>query len=312
MNHGAASISRGALTLLLDLMNTPRLESALEYLKSSGVFDEVLTARLLSPVSSGQTTICVDGKDRELIPNPGGPGYRYFSEAIGWVDLPANEAGRFRVDLQRMLNLVRGWLDISMHQPVVTLQPDAIWDLGDMWVGKRRLAVLFMRRAHLAASAANLRNALSNFPRRRSAIVLTDVALNSYGPSLPGEPLCIALSDLLLPEQSSISEIDKGMIGELLGYGPAQTENMAPVSCSDDGGELNVNGEDYFFTGLTQKRIIRQLFDAWEAGQPRLRTTAVLEEAESKASAMSQAFSGYKGDWKKVIGYGDGCCWLIV
>jgi hypothetical protein len=43
-----------------------------------------------------------------------------------------------------------------------------------------------------------------------------------------------------------------------------------------------------------------------------LRTTAVLEEAESKATAMSQAFSGYKGDWKKVIGYGDGCCWLIV
>jgi len=169
-----------------------------------------------------------------------------------------------------------------------------------------------MRRAHLAASAANLRNALLNFPRRRSAIVLTDVTISSYAPSLPGEPLCIALSELLLPEQSSVSEIDKGMIGELLGYGPAPTAFRAPVSCSDDGGELHVNGEDYFFTGLTQKRIIRQLFDAWEAGQPLLRTTAVLGEAESKATAMSQAFSGYKGDWKKVIGYGDGCCWLIV
>lgn len=312
MTPEVLSISRSALSLLLNLINTPRMESTLDYLKSSGVSDEVLATRLMSPVRSDQETICVDGRDRELIPNPDGPGYRYFSEAVGWVDVSANEICRFRVDPQRMLNLVRGWLDISMHQPVVTLQSDAIWDLGDMWVGKRRLAVLFMRQAHLAASAASLRNVLSNFPRRRSAIVLTDVAINSYGPSLPGEPLCIALSDLLLPEQSCVSVIEKDMIGELLGYGPSQPEHKAPVSCSDDGGELHVNGDDYFFTGLTQKRIIRQLFDAWEAGQPRLRTTAVLEEAESKATAMSHAFSGYKGDWKKVIGYGDGCCWLIV
>lgn len=312
MSQEAVNISRSALTLLLDLMNTPRMESAVEYLKSAGVFDEVLAARLLSPVSSGQTTICVDDKDRELIQNPSGPGYRYFSEAIGWVDVPANESGRFRVDPQRILGIIRGWLDIPMRQSITNLQPDLIWDLGDMWVGKRRLAVLFMRRAHLAASAANLRNALSNFPRRRSAIVLTDVTINSYGPSLPGEPLCIALGDLLLPEQSLISVIEKDMISELLGYGPAHIEHREPVSCSDDGSELHVNGDDYFFTGLTQKRIIQQLFAAWEAGQLRLRTSAVLEEAESKATAMSQAFSGYKGDWKKVIGYGDGCCWLIV
>lgn len=312
MNPEAVGISRSALALLLNLMNTPRMESAVDYLNSSGVFDEVLAARLLSPVNSGQTTTCVDGKDRELIRNPDGPDYRYFSEAVGWVDVSANGICRFRLDPQRVLALIRGWLDISQRQAVTNLQVDAIWDLGDMWVGKRRLAVLFMRRAHLAASVTNLRNALLNFPRRRSAIVLTDVAINSYGPSLPGEPLCIALGDLLLPEQLCVSVIEKDMIGELIGYGPAQTEHKAPVSCSDDGGELHVNGEDYFFTGLTQKRIIRLLFDAWEAGQSRLRTTAVLEEAESKATAMSQAFSGYKGDWKKVIGYGDGCCWLIV
>jgi len=135
MTPEAVNLSRNALSLLLNLMNTPRMESTLDYLKSSGVSDEVLTARLLSPVSSGQTTICVDGRDRELIPNPDSPGYRYFSEAVGWVDVSANEIRRFRVDPQRMLNLVRGWLDISMRQPVVTLQPDAIWDLGDMWVG---------------------------------------------------------------------------------------------------------------------------------------------------------------------------------
>jgi hypothetical protein len=147
MNPEAVGISRSALALLLNLMNTPRMESAVDYLNSSGVFDEVLAARLLSPVNSGQTTICVDGKDRELIRNPDGPDYRYFSEAVGWVDVSANGICRFRLDPQRVLALIRGWLDISQRQAITNLQVDAIWDLGDMWVGKRRLAVLFMRRA---------------------------------------------------------------------------------------------------------------------------------------------------------------------
>ncbi|MCL6417881.1 hypothetical protein MIB92_19695, partial [Aestuariirhabdus sp. Z084] len=58
--------------------------------------------------------------------------------------------------------------------------------------------------------------------------------------------------------------------------------------------------------------IIRQLFEAWESGQEKLRTAAVLENAESKASALSQAFSGCKTEWKNVVAYEKGSCWLHV
>jgi hypothetical protein len=43
-----------------------------------------------------------------------------------------------------------------------------------------------------------------------------------------------------------------------------------------------------------------------------LRTAAVLENAESKASALSQAFSGCKVNWKNVVGYEKGNCWLVT
>jgi hypothetical protein len=43
-----------------------------------------------------------------------------------------------------------------------------------------------------------------------------------------------------------------------------------------------------------------------------MRTASVLEEAESRSRAMSQAFSGCKEDWKGAIAYGGGYCWLIV
>ncbi len=312
MTSEVGSLSRGALTLLLNLMRSPSMESTAEYLNASGVFNELMAAKLLYYTGVDVTNIYIDDQVHELLPNPDGPGYRYFSVAVGWVEVPAQSVRRFRLDHQRLLVRIQGWLGISEHQSIVSLQADAIWDLGDIWIGKRRLAVLFMRRAQLAESAANLRNTLLSFSRRRSAIVLTDSTINKYGPSLPGNPLCIAIEHLLRPEQQQISTLEKDMISEMLGSGSAQADPRAPLSCSEDGGMLRINGEDYFFTGLTQKRIVRQLFEAWEAGQSRLRTAVVLQEAESKTKAISQAFSGSKRDWKKVIGYRDGYCWLIV
>ena len=57
------------------------------------------------------------------------------------------------------------------------------------------------------------------------------------------------------------------------------------------------------------KRIICQLFEAWESGQKKLRTAEVRENAESKASALSQTLSGKDKRWRDVVGYGNGNCW---
>lgn len=312
MSAPSFSLSRETLSVLLTVINTPKMEWAVEGPTCRDIYTEMVMARLMSPVDSRQATLWVDGMDRELLPNPQGPGYRYFSASAGWVHVDASAVTRCRIDVRRFLGYVRAWLTIPSHQPINELLHNSVWDLGDMWVIKSRRAVLFARRAHLPLSVVNLRDALSVFPRRRAAVVLTDVALSRQGPSLPGEPFCIPLLDLVLPDQMTVSLIDPPLVIEMLGQRPTPTSSKQPVWCSDDGGELMVHGKQYVFTGLTHKKILRQLFDAWEAGTPTLRTAAVLENAESHSKTVSQAFSGCKTDWRSLVGYEQGYCWLIV
>ena len=304
------ALSRGALVLLLRITGTPKQEVDAEDLSINADFKELINARMIHPLQNSATSLNVDDQDCELLPCPSGSGFRYFSSGAGWVNVPTTSIGRYQVSSNRFLQFVQQWLDISSHQPVTELAGDILWDLGDIWLGKSRVAVLFCRRAYLAQTISTVKLAFGSFARRRSAVILTDRAISQNGPPIPGEPLCIAIHDLLLPDQQCVSTIDKDLLAELLGYGRSHQANRPPTWCSEDGGELVVNGEQYIFTGLTHKRIIRQLFEAWESGQEKLRTAAVLENAESKASAFSQAFSGCKTEWKNVVGYGNGNCWL--
>ena len=82
------------------------------------------------------------------------------------------------------------------------------------------------------------------------------------------------------------------------------------MECSEDGGYLRIHDREFHFKGHVGPRIIRILYEAWERGDPRQRTAHVLEEAESKSNAFSQAFSNK--EWKEVIGHADGYCWLKV
>lgn len=305
-------ISRSALALLFDLLSTPKMELSAEQFNAREKYRELLAARLLTPVSSTPTSVCIDGCDHDILPNATGPGFGYFSAGAGWVSVPMDALQRYRADPLRVLAILRQWLEISDRSSIAVLQHDAIWDLGDTWVGKRKLAVLFLRRAHLPKSMQQLQQVLQVFPRRKSAMVLTDVPINTFGPDLPGEPFCTDLMGLIPPGEEMVGVIDMDLIADLLGLGIPKRSQTGPVYCSEDGGELVVNGETYHFTGDIHRSIIRQLTDAWLRGEPRLRTTALLVEAESNAKAISQAFNRCKTDWRKVVGYGDGFSWLIV
>ncbi len=160
---------------------------------------------------------------------------------------------RDRADPLRVLAVLRNWMDISDRSPIANIQHDSIWDLGDTWVGKRKLAVLFLRRAHLPKSVQQLQQTLQVFPRRKSAMVLTDVPINTFGPDLPGEPLCTDLMGLIPPGEGMVDAIDSDLIADLLGLGIPKLSHTGPVYRSEDGGELVVNGESYSFNGLIHR-----------------------------------------------------------
>lgn len=311
MTQSSPKISRSALALLFNLLSTPKMVLCAEQCNSRQEYQDLLAARLLTPICSNPSSVCIDGVERDIVSNATGPRLGYFSAGAGWVNVPVELLQRYRIDPFRVLSAVRHWLEISDRSPISTLQHDAIWDLGETWVGKRKLAILFMRRAHLPQSMQQLRQSLQVFPRRKSAMVLTDTPANRFGPHLPGELLCIEFMDLVPQGEVTVSAIDKEIIGELIGLGIPKRKQSGPVSCSQDGGELVVNGVIYRFKGLIHRSIVRQLYEAWDRGEPRVRKEMLLETAESKSNTISQAFSGCKTQWRKVIDYGEGCSWLI-
>ena len=238
--------------------------------------------------------------------------YRYFSPTAGWVAVPDEQIKSYRADVKALLSLILHWLDMPPHIQPVSLLPDLLWELGETWVGRRRMALLFLRRAALPETLSQVRTALLGYPRRGSSLIFTDARPSKYGPDLPGEPILLPLLDLFPPNGDAQVRADMETLATFVGM-PAQSKRTwSPVECSEDGGYLRIHDQVFHFTGYTHKRIIRILYEAWERGKPRQRTSSVLEEAESRSRAFSQAFSGCKEDWKAAIGYGDGYCWLMV
>lgn len=268
--------------------------------------------KLLSPFTNQAESIEIDGEDRELIWDSSSRTHRYFSPSAGWVDVPEIRSKSYRVDFNILLAMMRQWLGMSTHVTPRVLEPELLWDLGETWISRRRVAVLFLRRAGLPETLTKARAALLSFPRRGSSLILTDKRPSEYGPDLPGNPVLVSLLDIFPPDIDVLDGVDTDSLASLIGVSPETVREWTPVECSEDGGRLRIHDQRYHFSGLTHKRIIRLLYEAWERGEARLRTSYVLGEAESRSRAISQAFSGCKEDWKAAIGYGDGDCWLKV
>lgn len=301
-----------ALALLLRVTAHPRAVIDNAQINEGDDGRILVDHKLLSPFTNQAESIEIDGEDRELIWDSISRTHRYFSPSAGWVDVPEIRSKSYRVDFNVLLAMMRQWLGMASHVMPRVLEPELLWDLGETWISRRRVAVLFLRRARLPETITKARAALLSFPRRGSSIIFTDGRPSEYGPDLPGNPVLVSLLDIFPPDMDVLDGVDTDSLASLIGVAPDTVREWTPVECSEDGGHLRIHDQRYHFSGLTHKRIIRLLYEAWERGEPRLRTSYVLGEAESRSRAISQAFSGCKEDWKAAIGYGDGDCWLRV
>ena len=306
------SISRDAFNLLLRVIAQPRAVIDNAQITEGDDGPILVDHKLLSTFTNQAESIEIDGEDRELIWDSSSRTHRYFSPSVGWVDVPDICTKSYRVDFNVFLAMVRQWLGMSAHVTPRVLVPELCWDLGEIWISRRRVSVLFLRRAGLPETLTKARTALLSFPRRGSSLILTDKRPSEYGPDLPGNPVLVSLLDIFPPDMDVLDGIDADSLASLIGVAPNTVREWTPVECSEDGGRLRIHNQRYHFSGLTHKRIIRLLYEAWERGDSRLRTSYVLSEAESRSRTISQAFSGCKEDWKAAIGYGDGDCWLKV
>jgi len=306
------ALKGSALALLLRVTAHPRAVIDNAQITEGDDGQILVDHKLLSPFTNQAESIEIDGEDRELIWDSSSRTHRYFSPSAGWVDIPEMRSKSYRVDFNIFLAMMRQWLGMSTHVTPRVLVPELLWDLGEIWISRRRVAVLFLRRAGLPETITKARGALLSFPRRGSSLILTDGRPSENGPDLPGNPVLVSLLDIFPPGMDVLDSVDADSLSSLIGASPETAREWTLVDCSEDGGHLRIHDQRYHFNGLTHKRIIRLLYETWERGDSRLRTSYVLGEAESRSRTISQAFSGCKEDWKAAIGYGDGDCWLKV
>lgn len=110
---------------------------------------------------------------------------------------------------------------------------------------------------------------------------------------------------------SAIVRLDTMRLAAIAGLcRPIPTRSELPVECEESGRWIRINGTVCRF-GDKQAKVIRLLYDAWDAGKGWLREQDVLEEAESTSTQIRRLFKG-RTDWQEIIEVQSGNCRLRV
>ncbi|NGZ05131.1 MAG: hypothetical protein G8237_02125 [Magnetococcales bacterium] len=237
-------------------------------------------------------------------------GFRYFSaDARGWVPVPKEDMLTWDLDLEWLMGWIGEQFGLSMPLSPKLLIQDRLWHLGNPWIGKRRCALFFTRRLGFASGYDQVVDALQERSGEPAGVLLTTSLWTIRNARFPGNHRVMRLHDCFPPGEEHV-RIDLDAIARVLS-GTAVQERELPLRYSNDYSSITVSGRNFLFRGDKQKQVIGALINAWQRGEPRVRTQEVLEAIDSNATQITKLFHRHP-DWKELIGYGDGYCWLLI
>lgn len=247
---------------------------------------------------------------REVEWNPETRTYQYWtSHGGGWVDAPEADMKTYDLDLDWMFRHLGDMVGIDKAVKYREIVPNLIWELGTVWSGRRKATVFFSRKLSSSRNFDQVHDGLTQWAGKSSGAVLSLSIPTSRHAVLPGGHRMLSLQQVIV-ETASGYEMDMELLqGALQSAHPSL--DMGPVVPNADFSSLVVHGREFVFTGGKQKQILEILFRSWRMGNPKCRTRAVLEEIESSGHALSHLFNNHP-DWKDLIGYAGGFCWLKV
>jgi hypothetical protein len=241
----------------------------------------------------------------------GRPGYR--SPRTGqWRTVPESDLLQYRLNAQALLTKIATELDIRERFQTVELVPNLLWELGEARFGKRVAVVLFARRLTEVDHIDRICDRLVNRVGKSDGVLLTSTRNIPRHFEVPGRHRICSLHDCFNSISSPLL-LDHTVLHGLFHATQPRLSVVGPrVQCALDGSSLVVHKKRYAFKGAKQKAIIRLLYQAWENGEPRQKTSDILYKAGSQADQLKQAFSGCQTAWQEVVEYGEGYCWLKV
>lgn len=316
MTRSSLKIDRRAAKLIWTIAETPSgriSHSALmTYYPVQG--EQLVKASLLKPVQGERAiTSLVDHDDEpvNLIWSGEHDGYGYFSPNAGWIEADADELVTFELQFEQLIALALSGLDCPLATRPVTLIPGLLWEIGDCRLpGRAKKVPVWIARG---LSNSKIWHEFKAKTQTRPSPSLR--AVLSLGPETALPTVHVSGHEIVSVESVANTGtgflVDANVLAARVSLGTGNDEALVVMAA--DGGVITVRGKRYTFSGSKQKAVIRQLFDAWDSGQPECSTVIVLYDAgyRDSVNTLGKAFSGRK-DWREFIEEKNGTCRIFL
>ena len=273
--------------------------------------EELIDAGALVETTPSETIVMPMDLDDELVGfgwDADRQAFVGFHPNMGLMEADPRVRKQYRIDFDWLLSTIAGAAGVAAGQRRACLADDQLWDLGNARLGRKMRPVLFARRLGSGDALDLVARALTARQGRADGVLLTTSQRISSAVRLPGRHRILHIRDGL-DQASRHFALDVDVIAG----GPLEAEpsGQGAVEMAPDGSWIRTRRREYRFRGMIHRSIVKQVYEAWRDGTGPLRTQRVLETAESKSRELAQAFSG-RPDFKEIIGYDDGYCWLLV
>lgn len=241
-------------------------------------------------------------------------GYAYFSPAIGLVRIDDDRLRRFKLDISWFHRWLASHIGFSADARQVCLISDRLWDFGDTWLGptkrlQRRTAIYLARRLTEPTIVTQVAAILRMHSTRPAKVILATTN------DLHLARTVIADAGVVLPIKDCIRagiddfELDPALIYSAA-HGLCASQSNLPIQANGDFRTIRVGEREFQFRGDKQRQVVGFLYKRWQKSEGPISMAVMFEELElGNTSRLRDLFKGHS-DWRELIGYKDGTCWL--
>lgn len=315
MSDAAPVLGADAVDLLLTLMEAP--EAWLSGAALHDFYPDAGTALIAAGAlkDDGYEPVTTGMADHDDLPvhvtwRPEVGGYAYFSPSAGWVKVDNERLTRYRVDLDWFLGFVAAAVKVSGPQRWQCLVPDILWDLGDAWIGKRKVAVLLGRRVSTSRTLDEVCDALARRVGRPPGVLLTTTRRHARHVRIPGQHRILALADCLRGNGNGL-RLDLEVInGVFAGLRPQMT--LQPVEASADFRIVRAKGETFAFRGDKQRQVIGYMYERWLDGVERVSIADMMDDLDFPIKTRLRDLFKKHPAWETLVKEEGGSTWFDV
>lgn len=310
------SLDPQAVDILLSVIETPHA------VITSAALDGFYAARAPALTASGllelkdhrRAAVSLADHDDEPVSlswSPEHRGYGYFSPSAGWVPVSDSQMASFGISFEKLFKRMLERLDLSTRASPTVLLPDLLWEIGEVRLpGRSKRVPLWIGRR---LADPKVWDRFAETVRARPApglrIVLSLTSADRLPPLIHQGHSIIAVRDIV--DHASGLVVAPDLLAARVASGTTSTGTL--IAMAADGASVTVRGKRYAFSGSKQRAVIRQLYEAWEAGNPECLTAEILEAAgySDSVNTLNKAFSG-RTDWRDFIKEEHGRCWMFL